>query len=497
MTRDVARVHRSDDPLDPGSYDLRASAYAVLRHPSVASKRFLITIADRTVGGLSHRDQMVGPWQVPVADVAVTLSDHVGFAGQAMSSGERMPLASVDAPASGRMAVGEAITNLLAAPITLNRVKLSANWMAACGEPGEDAALYDTVRAVGLELCPALGVSIPVGKDSLSMRTKWSADGEDKQVTSPVSLVVSAFASLADVRGTLTPQVGADQALLLVDLGAGADRLGGSMLAQVSGEFGGEVPDLDDPSRLVALVDAVNALRSAGLVAAYHDRSDGGLWAAAVEMGLAGATGLSLDVSSVAELFAEELGAVLAVPTASLDDALLVLAEHGLADATVPVGSTAEGRRVRVAIGGADVLDESLRDLGQAWDEVSWRIAALRDNPECADAEHAAFASDDDPGLHVETTFDVREDVAAPFVNTGARPKVAILREQGVNSHVETAFAFDRAGFDAWDVHMTDLQSGRFDLGDAVGLVAVGGFSYGDTLGPVRAGRARSCSTRR
>ena len=487
MTRDVTRVERSAPALDLARFDdadaVREAAYAVLRHPSVASKRFLITIGDRTVGGLSHRDQMVGPWQVPVADVAVTLTDHIGFAGQAMSSGERMPLASVDAPASGRMAVGEAITNLLAAPITLNRVKLSANWMAACGEPGEDAALYDTVRAVGLELCPALGVSIPVGKDSLSMRTKWSADGEDKQVTSPVSLVVSAFASLADVRGTLTPQVGADQALLLVDLGAGADRLGGSMLAQVSGEFGGEVPDLDDPSRLVALVDAVNALRSAGLVAAYHDRSDGGLWAAAVEMGLAGATGLSLDVSSVAELFAEELGAVLAVPTASLDDALLVLAEHGLADVTVPVGSTAEGRRVRVAIGGADVLDESLRDLGQAWDEVSWRIAALRDNPECADAEHAAFASDDDPGLHVETTFDVREDVAAPFVNTGARPKVAILREQGVNSHVETAFAFDRAGFDAWDVHMTDLQSGRFDLGDAVGLVAVGGFSYGDTLG--------------
>ncbi|MDO5533975.1 MAG: phosphoribosylformylglycinamidine synthase [Propionibacteriaceae bacterium] len=487
MTRDVTRVERSTPALDLARFEdpaaVREAAYAVLRHPSVASKRFLITIGDRTVGGLSHRDQMVGPWQVPVADVAVTLTDPIGFAGQAMSSGERMPLAAVDAPASGRMAVGEAITNLLAAPITLNRVKLSANWMAACGEPGEDAALYDTVRAVGLELCPALGVSIPVGKDSLSMRTRWSEGGTDKQVTSPVSLVVSAFASLPDVRGTLTPQVDADQTLLLVDLGAGADRLGGSMLAQVCGEFGGEVPDLDAPDRLVALVDGVNALREAGLVAAYHDRSDGGLWAAACEMAFAGATGLSLSVNSVAALFAEELGAVLAVPTASVTAAEQMLADHGLGDLTRRVGETTSERRVRVTVAGRGALDETVRDLGQAWDEVSWRIASLRDNPACADAEHAAFASDDDPGLHVSTTFDVREDIVAPFVSSGVRPKVAILREQGVNSHVETAFAFDRAGFDAWDVHMTDLQNGRFDLGDAVGLVAVGGFSYGDTLG--------------
>ncbi len=487
MTRDVTRLERSGDAFDTAPLAepaaLRASAYAVLRHPSVASKRFLITIGDRTVGGLSHRDQMVGPWQVPVADVAVTLTDHVGLAGQAMSSGERTPLASVDAPASGRMAVGEAITNLLAAPITLNRVKLSANWMAACGEPGEDAALYDTVHAVAMELCPALGVSIPVGKDSLSMRTRWAAGANTKQVTSPVSLVVSAFASLADVRGTLTPQVGADQALLLVDLGAGADRLGGSMLAQVNGAFGEVVPDLDDPARLVALVEAVNALRSRGLVAAYHDRSDGGLWAAAVEMALAGATGLDLDVASVAALFAEELGAVLAVPSASVAEAEAVLAEHGLADLTRRVGGTRADRRVVVTLDGSPALDEALRGLGQAWDEVSWRIASLRDNPACADAEHAAFASDDDPGLRVAPTFDVAEDITAPFVNTGARPKVAILREQGVNSANETAYAFHRAGFEAVDVHMTDLQAGRFDLGDAVGLVAAGGFSYGDTLG--------------
>ena len=487
MTRDVSRLTWSAPALDLARFDdadaLRTAAYAVLRHPSVASKRFLVTIGDRTVGGLSHRDQMVGPWQVPVADVAVTLTDQVGFSGQAMSSGERMPLASVDAPASGRMAVGEAITNLLAAPITLPRVKLSANWMAACGEPGEDAALYDTVRAVAMELCPALGISIPVGKDSLSMRTRWDAEGESKQVTSPVSLVVSAFASLADVRGTLTPQAGADQALLLVDLGAGANRLGGSMFAQVNDEFGDAVPDLDEPQRLIALVDAVNELRSGGLVAAYHDRSDGGLWAAAVEMGLAGAVGLSLDVPSVAALFTEELGAVLAVPAESVTQAREVLAGHGLSDLTSVIGSTRAERRVAVSVGGRPVLDEALRELGRAWDEVSWRIAALRDNPECADAEHAAFASDEDPGLHVETTFDVREDVAAPFIVKGARPTVAILREQGVNSHVETAYAFHKAGFEAVDVHMTDLQNGRFDLADAAGLVAVGGFSYGDTLG--------------
>ena len=278
MTRDVTRVARDAGVLDVTGLDVREAAYAVLRHPTVASKRFLVTIADRTVGGLTHRDQMVGPWQVPVADVAVTLADHVGFAGEAMATGERMPLAAVDAPASGRMAVGEALTNLLAAPVTLRGTKLSCNWMAACGEPGEDAALYDTVEAVAMELLPALGVSVPVGKDSLSMRTRWTdpVSGEARQVTSPVSLVVTAFASLPDVRGTWTPQLGDGSALVLVDLGAGRDRLGGSILAQVAGEFGGVVPDLDDPRRLVALADALTELRDAGLVTAFHDRSDGG-----------------------------------------------------------------------------------------------------------------------------------------------------------------------------------------------------------------------------
>ncbi|WP_299520670.1 phosphoribosylformylglycinamidine synthase [uncultured Serinicoccus sp.] len=514
MTRDVHRVVRRTDELDLEGLDaggLREAAYAVLRHPSVASKRFLITIGDRTVGGLSHRDQMVGPWQVPVADVAVTLSDHLGLAGQAMASGERMPLAAVDAPASGRMAVGEALTNLLAAPVTplsdaspLSGVKLSCNWMAACGEPGEDAALHDTVRAVALELCPALDVSVPVGKDSLSMRTRWAdEDGTQQQVTSPVSLVVSAFASLPDVRGTLTPQLHAGSELLLVDLGAGADRLGGSILAQVRGAFGGTVPDLDDPARLTGLAAALTGLRAQGLVTAYHDRSDGGLWATLVEMALAGGVGLDVALPSgrgPAALFTEELGVVLEVPAGRVEQAEDVLRAHGLGDLTSVLGRPTTGRRVRVrgadgtagaprgtGTGGATedvLLDEPLTDLAQAWDEVSWRIASLRDHPGCADEEHAAVGRDE-PGLQVSPSFDPTEDVAAPYVSRGVRPRVAILREQGVNSHVETAYAFHRAGFDALDVHMTDLQAGRVDLSDPglVGLVAAGGFSYGDTLG--------------
>jgi phosphoribosylformylglycinamidine synthase len=495
MTRDVRHVTWEGDDLDVGALDVRDCAYAVLRHPTVASKRFLVTIADRTVGGLTHRDQMVGPWQVPVADVAVTLADHVGFAGEAMASGERMPLAAVDAPASGRMAVGEALTNLLAAPVALRSVKLSCNWMAACGEDGEDAALYDTVEAVAMELCPALGVSVPVGKDSLSMRTRWTdvVTGEDRQVTSPVSLVVSAFASLPDVRGTLTPQLrggrpadGADAVdtrLVLVDLGGGRERLGGSVLATVSRAFGREVPDLDDPQLLVRLAEALADLRAAGALLAYHDRSDGGLWATLCEMAFAGGCGLDVGVRSVSELFAEELGVVLEVPADRVDEVLGVLGGYGLGEVSRAVGAPTAERRVTVWVGGDVILDEPVRDLAQAWDEVSWRISVLRDNPGAADEEHAAVGADDDPGLVVAPTFDPLDDVAAPYVSTGVRPRVAVLREQGVNSHVETAFMLDRAGFEAHDVHMTDLQSGRADLADYVGLVAAGGFSYGDTLG--------------
>ncbi|HET7723244.1 MAG TPA: phosphoribosylformylglycinamidine synthase, partial [Propionibacteriaceae bacterium] len=483
MTRDVRRVERAGSPLDLRRIELRDAAYAVLRHPSVGSKRFLVTIGDRTVGGLDHRDQMVGPWQVPVADVAVTLSDYSGLAGEAMASGERMPLAALDAPASGRMAVGEALTNLLAAPVTLSGVKLSCNWMAACGEDGEDAALYDTVQAVAMELCPALGISVPVGKDSLSMRTRWTdADGEARQVTSPVSLVVSAFASLPTVAGTWTPQLRAGSALVLVDLGAGRNRLGGSMLAQVSGQYGEVVADVDDPSRLVALAAALSELRTEGLVTAYHDRSDGGLWATVCELAFAGGTGVDLEAAGLEALFTEELGVVLGVAEGDEGRVLAVLAAHGLGDMSRVVGRTNADRRVRVTFPGGQVLDEEVRDLAQAWDEVSWRISALRDNPECADEEHAAVGAPE-PTLVVAPTFDPVDDVAAPYIARGARPKVAILREQGVNSHVETAHAFHVAGFATYDVHMTDLQARRFDLADVVGVVACGGFSYGDTLG--------------
>jgi phosphoribosylformylglycinamidine synthase len=516
MHRDVQSVPRTSLPIDLGGVALRDAAIQVLAHPTVASKRFLVTIGDRTVGGLSHRDQMVGPWQVPVADCAVTLADYRGFAGEAMSMGERTPLAALDAPASGRMAVAEAITNLLAAPIELSRVKLSANWMAACGEPGEDAALYETVRTVGMDLCPKLGVSIPVGKDSLSMRTQWPGG----KVTSPVSLIVSAFASLGDVRGTLTPQLAAseDTALLLVDLGKGRHRMGGSILAQVLEQPGGDVPDLDDAQDLVNLVNAVNTLRSQGRILAYHDRSDGGLFATACEMAFAGHVGVSLNVDmlvtegdgisdsraeygdaknwasqvsarreelTLKALFNEELGVVLQVPRADRDAAMQVLREHGLSRHSHVIGKTNTSGEVQVWRDTKSVFSASLADLQQVWDSVSWKICRLRDNPAGADSEHAAAGDPADPGLHVFLPPPPVEGWgggSAPSVNL-ARPRVAILREQGVNSHVEMAYCFTEAGFDAFDVHMTDLQSGRASLGDFKGIVACGGFSYGDTLG--------------
>ena len=516
MQRDVKRVARSAAPLQLDDVALEKVAFDVLRHPTVASKRFLISIGDRTVGGLDHRDQMVGPWQVPVADCAVTLADYAGFAGEAMSMGERTPLAALDAPAAGRMAVGEALTNLLAAPIELPRVKLSCNWMAACGEAGEDAALYDTVKAVGMELCPALGISVPVGKDSLSMRTRWNQDGAARQVTAPVSLIVSAFASIGDVRPTLTPQLQAgDTTLVLIDLGQGKRRMAGSMLAQVLNQFGERVPDLDDPALIKALVAAVNELRGQGRILAYHDRSDGGLWATVCEMAFAGHLGVDLNVDllvtegdgiadsraeygdsknwagqvsarrqqlTLEALFNEELGVVLQVPTDVRNEVMQTLRAHGLSKYSHFIGKTNQRGMVEVWRDTKAVFSAGLRDLHQAWDEVSWRIAALRDNPACADAEHAAAGVADDPGLHLHLTFDPAEDVAAPFI-AKARPKLAILREQGVNSHVEMSYAMHHAGFETYDVHMSDLQAGRARLDMFQGFVACGGFSYGDTLG--------------
>jgi phosphoribosylformylglycinamidine synthase len=530
MHRDVQTVQRQYQPLRLTDVPLQKAVIDVLSHPTVASKRFLITIGDRSVGGMTHRDQMVGPWQVPVADCAVTLADYQGFAGEAMSMGERTPLAALNAAASGRMAVAEAITNLLAAPIALPRVKLSANWMAACGEPGEDAALYDTVKAIGMELCPALGISIPVGKDSLSMRTQWSVDGDKKKVTSPVSLIISAFATLADVRGTLTPQLNAvedDTTLVLIDLGRGQSRLSGSILGQVLDQSGcpqaDGVPDLDNAQDLIALVNAVNALRQQGRILAYHDRGDGGLLATVAEMAFAGHVGVSLNVDmlitegdgisdsradvgdaknwatqvsarreelTLKALFNEELGVVLQVRTAERNDVMQVLREHGLSKhshfigKTRPASSSVDYGKGELSIwrDTKEVFRASLEDLHQVWDAVSWKICQQRDNPACADAEHRAAGAAADPGMHVTLSFDPADNVAAPYLNL-SRPKVAILREQGVNSHVEMAYAFTQAGFEAYDVHMTDLQTGRAQLQDFKGIVACGGFSYGDTLG--------------
>ncbi|MCA0177354.1 MAG: phosphoribosylformylglycinamidine synthase [Proteobacteria bacterium] len=509
MTRDVQRVARDGGTLELAGVDLPAALLAVLRHPTVASKRFLVTIGDRTVGGLTHRDQMVGPWQVPVADCAVTLADYAGFRGEAMAMGERTPLAAVDAPASGRMAVAESITNLLAAPIELSRVKLSCNWMAACGEPGEDAALYDTVKAVGMELCPALGIGVPVGKDSLSMRTRWQDGGQTKQVVAPVSLIVTAFASLGDVRSTLTPQLqGGDTVLILIDLGRGQARMGGSILAQTQQAFGRTVPDLDDPQLLKSLVAAINALRLEGKLLAYHDRSDGGLWAAVCEMAFAGRRGVALNVDmlvatedagdaknwaqqvggrrhaqTLAALCNEELGAVIQVAASQRDAVLALLRQHGLAAHSHVIGQPDDSGLLRIWRDARLVHQAALTELQAAWDDVSWRIAAERDNPACADSEHALASSHGDAGLHLALTFDAAEDVAAPFIASGARPKLAILREQGVNSHVEMSYAMHQAGFDTYDVHMSDLQTGRARLDQFMGFVACGGFSYGDTLG--------------
>lgn len=518
MHRDVKRVHIERAGVDVTGVALADAARDVLRHPTVASKSFLITIGDRTVGGTSVRDQMVGPWQVPVADCAVTALDYAGFAGEAMTMAERTPLAVIDAPASGRMAVGEAITNIAAAPIaSLDKLKLSANWMAACGTEGEDAKLFDTVKAIGMELCPALGIGIPVGKDSLSMKTKWNDNGVAKEVVAPVSLIISAFAPVEDVRRHLTPQlrrvadVGAS-VLIAIDLGRGKNRLGGSILAQVTQQVGDATPDVDDPEDLKRFFAAVQSLNARDLLLAYHDRSDGGLWATVCEMAFAGHAGVSLNVDmltldqqhesdygdakdwakqtsgrredrTIRALFSEELGAVVQVRAADRDAVLGALREHGLSACSHVIGAVNETDAIEVYRDAKKIYEAPRVELQRAWSEVSWRIARLRDNPACADAEYDAILDAGDPGLSPVLTFDPAEDVAAPFIATGARPRVAILREQGVNSHLETAYAFDRAGFDAHDVHMSDLLAGRATLADFAGAVACGGFSYGDVLG--------------
>jgi phosphoribosylformylglycinamidine synthase len=525
MHRDAQRASNSFAAIDLTGIDLETVARDVLMHPTVGSKSFLVTIGDRTVGGLTSRDQMVGPWQVPVADCAVTLMDYAGYTGEAMAMGERTPLAAIDAAASGRMAVGEAITNLLAAPLEkIGDIKLSANWMAACGDGpqgnhGQDAALFDAVHAVGMGLCPALGIGIPVGKDSLSMRTTWSDDDVAKEVIAPVSLIVSAFAAVRDVRTAWTPQVRTplthpglgDTSLLLIDLGCGRNRLGASIFAQVVGQVGDGVPDLDDPERFKAFFAAMVELRAAGLVHAYHDRSDGGLFATLCEMAFAGRAGLSInvdiltlegdgtddygdsknwaaqvaarrDAATIKALFTEELGVVIQVRLADRSAVMAILRKHDLGAYTHDIGKLNDRDVVEIYRDAKCVYTKQRGDLQQLWDDTSWRISRLRDEPASADAEHAAIV-DADPGMQTHVPFELDDDIAAPFIATGHKPRIAILREQGVNSQSEMAYAFAKAGFESVDVHMSDLAEERRTLADFSAFVACGGFSYGDVLG--------------
>ncbi|YCI82507.1 phosphoribosylformylglycinamidine synthase [Enterobacteriaceae bacterium] len=490
MTRNVARLRAEGQPLDRSGMTLAEAVKRVLRLPTVAEKTFLVTIGDRTVTGMVARDQMVGPWQIPVADCAVTTASLDSYHGEAMSLGERAPVALLDFAASARLAVGEALTNIAATQIgDIKRIKLSANWMAAAGHPGEDAGLYEAVKAVGEELCPALGLTIPVGKDSMSMKTRWQQDDEQREMTAPLSLVITAFGRVEDVRGTVTPQlVTEDNALLLIDLGKGHNALGATALSQVWRQLGDKPADVRDVAQLKGFYDAMQALVADRKLLAWHDRSDGGLLVTLAEMAFAGHCGIEADISSLgsdalAALFNEELGGVIQVRAADRQAVEAVLNAHGLADCVHYLGQAVEGDRFTLTAQGETLFSESRTAMRIWWAETTWQMQRLRDNPACADQEHAAKADDSDPGLNVTLTFDINDDVAAPYIAKGARPKVAVLREQGVNSHVEMAAAFHRAGFDAIDVHMSDLLAGRRDLEAFQALVACGGFSYGDVLG--------------
>jgi phosphoribosylformylglycinamidine synthase len=489
MHRDVSHLKVHHSSLDFEAVLIDDAVRRVLSFPAVADKSFLIHIGDRSVTGLVARDQMVGPWQVPVADVAVTATGFYAVTGEAMAMGERTPLAVINAPASGRMAIGEALTNLAAARVdSLKHIKLSANWMAAAGAPGEDAALFDTVKAIGKELCPALGLAIPVGKDSLSMKTVWKEAGREKVMTAPVSLIVSAFAPVLDVTKTLTPQLRDENSeLILIDLGQGKNRLGGSILAQVYRQMGDETPDLDDAGLFKAFFNVIQQLNQQDRLLAYHDRSDGGLLAAVAEMMFAGRLGINLNISALgpdalAALFNEELGAVLQVRRQDCETVLAQLSEAGLGACSHRIGGIAASQSLVISDGEQTVFSATRAELQTTWSEVSYRMQALRDNPDCAAQQFERIRDDWDPGLNAVLTFDSNENVCAPFINS-ARPKVAILREQGVNGHVEMAAAFDRAGFTAIDVHMSDIIHGRVSLTDFTGLAACGGFSYGDVLG--------------
>ncbi len=487
MHRSGEHLHATHEPYADDALDLDELATRVLSFPAVAAKQFLITIGDRSITGMVARDQLVGPWQIPVADVAVTTSTHSSLSGEAMAMGERTPLAILDAPASGRMAIGEALTNLAAARVDrIEDIVLSANWMVSAGHPGEDARLYDTVAAVGLELCPALGICIPVGKDSMSMRTVWTQDGVNKRVTAPLSLVISAFAPVSDAGATLTPQLRTDAGptlLLLVDLGEGRDRMGGSVAAQVQGRLGATPPDVDDPALLKGFFAAIQQLASSGELLAFHDRSDGGLFATVCEMAFAGHTGVAISLAEGGferALFSEELGAVLQIRESRADEVLGVLRGHGLADVSHVIGRPTDDDTIAFWEGATERLAAERIEWQRTWWQTTWQMASQRDDPTCAQQEYDGILDVADPGISPVLTFDPSE---RPAPASASRPRVAILREQGVNGQLEMAAAFHRAGFQAVDVHMSDILAGRQDLGRFVGLAACGGFSYGDVLG--------------
>lgn len=496
MHRDAKTLKANNPAIDRSGIEMNEAVDRVLRLPTVAEKTFLITIGDRSVTGLVARDQMVGPWQVPVANCAVTAASYDSYHGEAMSLGERTPVALLDFGASARLAVGEAITNIAATNIgDIKHIKLSANWMSPAGHPGEDAGLYEAVKAVGEELCPALGLTIPVGKDSMSMKTKWEENGEQKEVTSPLSLVITAFARVEDVRKTITPQLRTDKgdtSLVLIDLGNGKNRLGATALAQVYKQLGDKPADVDNAAQLKGFYEGVQALVANDQVVAYHDKGDGGLFVTLAEMAFAGHCGVNADIAALGEdalaaLFNEELGAVIQVRNDDLDAVLSTLAANGLEACSHVIGSVVgegEASDEVVIKSGADVVIQRNRtELRTIWAETTHKMQGLRDNPACADQEHEAKKDNSDPGLNVKLSFDVNEDIAAPYIAKGAKPKMAILREQGVNSHVEMAAAFDRAGFEATDIHMSDILTGQAVLEEYNGLVACGGFSYGDVLG--------------
>jgi len=490
MHREITRQNLVLPSFDPSAINIDEALDRLLALPTIAAKNFLITIGDRSITGQVHRDQMVGPWQVPVADCAVTTVSYDSYAGEAMSMGERTPLALIDGPASGRMAVAEAISNIVSTRIAkISDIKLSANWMCAAGYGGEDEKLFDTVKAVGLEFCPALGITIPVGKDSMSMRTTWQDGEQDKAITAPMSLIISAFSPVVDVRKTVTPQLRADvaeNALLLVDLGAGKQRLGGSCLAQVYQQVGNTAPDIDDPALLLGFFNTVQQLLEDQKIIAYHDRSDGGLAITLLEMAFAGHCGLEVELSAEGKvhgaLFAEEAGAVLQVSCADVEFVLGQFAANGLSACVHEIGRAVAGSDISISYGGVEVIREDRLVLQRKWQQLSYQMQALRDNPECAQQEFESIA-EADPGLSQSLSFDAQNDVAAPYLNLAVRPRMAILREQGVNGQMEMAAAFDRAGFTAVDVHMSDILSGRVSLQDFKGLAACGGFSYGDVLG--------------